>query len=336
MKTTIHHKIIPAGFGILAALPVLAIEPPKDDAPPPPSVKTPASAPADTRTESYKGDAPVQNPPTVGTARKRMVPSPGEEQSSSAFIGIISDDIPESLSAHIGVKAGEGVMIRDLAPGGPAEKAGFAKYDVITHVGGRTVGSPADLSREIAAGKPGDEIPIDFLHLGTKSSKTVKLETRPESAGRPMNSRQFGHLDLDDMPDGQADRIRDMIEKQLQGMMRDSRELENFGFRREPARPRDNGQEHGGGLRGFQFKQDATFRLMDNDGSIEMKSRDGSKDVTVRDHEGRETWSGPWNTEEEKAAAPKDIRQRIDKFNFDDGFAGGGFRFRMGGPRDEE
>lgn len=335
MKTTIHHKIIPAGLSLLAALPALAIEPPKDDAPPPPSVKTPTSAPADTRTGSYKDEAPAQNPPTGGTARQRIVPSP-EEQSPTAFIGIISDDIPESLSAHIGVKAGEGVMIRDLAPGGPAEKAGFAKYDVITHVAGKTVGSPADLSREIASGKPGDEVPIDFIHQGAKSSKTVKLDTRPESSGRPMNPRQLGHLDLDDMPDDQADRIRDIIDKQLRGMMRDSRDLENFGLRREPDRFRENAQERGGGLRSFQFKQDSTFRLMDNDGSVEIRSKDGSKEITVRDHEGKETWSGPWNTEEEKAAAPKDVRQRIDKFNIDDSFKGGGFRFRMGGQRDEE
>lgn len=332
MKTTIHHKIIPAGLGILAALPALAIEPPKDDAPPPPSVKQPASAPADgAATGSYRNGTRVTSPPAS------LAPSDAAlEKVSAAYIGIISDDIPEMLSAHIGVKAGEGVMIRDLAPGGPAEKAGFAKYDVITHVAGKTVGSPADLSREIAAGKPGDDVSLDFIHLGTKSSKTVKLENRPASAGRPMNPRQFGHLDLDNMPEDQADRIRDVIEKQLQGMMRDSRELENFGFHREPGRPRDNGQEQGGGLRGFQFKQDSTFRLMDNDGSIEMKSKDGSKEITVRDHDGKETWSGPWNTEEEKAAAPKDIRQRIDKFNFEDGFKGGGFRFRMGGPRDEE
>lgn len=322
---TIHHKIIPAGFGILAILPALAIEPPKDDAPPPPSVKSPASSPAPERTPA---SAPAEDTAAAGIPKPR-------EQAASAFIGIISDDIPEMLSAHIGVKPGEGVMIRDLAPGGPAEKAGFAKYDIITRVGGKTVGSPADLSREIASNKPGDDVSLDLIHGGKQTTMTVRLETRPDGAGRIVDPRQLGHLDLDDMPEGQADRIRDMIEKQLQGMMKDSQGLENFQLRKDRVIPRDR-EENRGGVRGFQFKSDATFRLMDNDGSIEMKSSDGSKEITVRDHAGKVTWSGPWDTEQDKAAAPKDIRERIDKFKFDDGMRGGGFRFRMGGARDEE
>ncbi|WAC18299.1 PDZ domain-containing protein [Luteolibacter sp. SL250] len=320
---TIHHKmIIPAGLGLLAILPAPAIEPPKDDAPPPPSVKAPDSAPK-------SGDGlEVNTRPLVPTAKE-----------ATAFIGIISDDIPEMLSAHIGLRAGEGVMIRDLAPGGPAEKAGFAKYDVITHVGGKTVGSPVDLSREISAGKPGDDVSIDFIHQGTKATKTVKLETRPEGASTVVDPRQLGHLDLDSMPDGQADRIRDMIDRQLMrdsGQLREFRERRGDAFQRESdpgSTPRKNG------FRGFQFKSDATFRFMDNDGSIEMKSSDGKKDITVRDHEGREIWAGPWDTDQDKSAAPKDVRERIEKFKFDDNFRGGGFRFRMGGgdredPRD--
>ncbi len=323
---TIHHKmIIPAGLGLLAILPAPAIEPPKDDAPPPPSVKSPSS------------------PATSGDGFEvRTTPRVAPPAEASAFIGIISDDIPEMLAAHIGLRPGEGVMIRDLAPGGPAEKAGFAKYDVITHVGGKTVGSPVDLSREITAGKPGDEISIDFIHQGSKTTKTVKLESRPEGAAGVVDPRQLGHLDLDNMPDDQVDRIRDMIDRQLKGMMRDSQRFQDPGRNRggnfqeegEPApEPRKNG------FRGFQFKSDATFRFMDNDGSIEMKSSDGKKDITVRDHQGKEVWSGPWDTEEEKAAAPADVRERIDKFKFDDNFRGGGFRFRMGGgdredPRD--
>lgn len=306
---TIHLKmIIPAGLGLLGISSALAIEPPKDDAPPPPSVKAPTSAPA--KADDFDS---ITHP--------RVAPA----AASTAFIGIISDDVPEMVASHIGLRTGEGVMIRDLAPGGPAEKAGFAKFDVITHVSGKTVGSPADLSREISASKPGDEISIDLIHQGEKASKIVKLETRPEEAGRVLDPRQLGHLDLDDMPEGQAERIREMIDRQLRGMMGERREFKQLDRPMLPPSDNDNG------IRGFQFKSDATFRLMDNDGSIEMKSSDGKKHITVRNHDGKEIWSGPWDTEQDKEAAPKEIRERIEKFKFDDGFSGGGFRFRMGG-----
>ncbi len=295
MKTIIH-KILPAGLGVLATLPALAIEPPKDDAPPPPSVKTPASAP--TKDPTARPDAVVEN--------------------NNAFIGLITADIPEMLAAHIGTKAGEGVMIRDLAPGGPAEKAGFEKYDIVTRVGGKSVGSPAELSQRIAESKPGDEVSIDLIHEGKPAAKMVKLETRPASAGRLpdpriADPRKLGHLDFDSMPEDQADRLREMIEGRMKGLMREQEQ--------------GNAKNRGN----FEFKSDSLFRLMDNDGSVEMKSNDGRKEITVRDHQNNVTWSGPWDTEADKSAAPPEIRERIERFKFDEGFRGGGFRLRMGG-----
>ncbi|RYD23831.1 MAG: hypothetical protein EOP87_26345 [Verrucomicrobiaceae bacterium] len=169
--------------------------------------------------------------------------------------------------------------------------------------------------------------------------KTVRLETRPEGSGGIVDPRQLGHLDLDSMPDGQADRIRDMIDRQLKGMMRDSEQLRDFRNRRGGDFQREAGpgrEPQKNGFRGFQFKSDATFRFMDNDGSIEMKSSDGKKDITVRDHQGKEVWAGPWDTDEDKTAAPAGVRERIEKFKFDDNFRGGGFRFRMGGSDRED
>jgi hypothetical protein len=324
MKTLQQKIIIPIGFGILGIIPSGAIEPPKDDAPPPPSIKSHPSTSKD------------------GAELKVTRPLSPEIKEASAYIGVISDNIPDILSAHIGLKAGEGVMIRDLAPDGPAEKSGLAKYDVITHVGGKTVGSPEELSNQIATGKPGDEISIDFIHKGAKATKSIKLEARPVGSGNELGSRKLDQLELDSIPDEQVDRIRDMIDRQLKGMMRDPEQLRGFRERRGNTFRQENDQERGprrNGIQDFQFRSDATFRFMDNDGSIEMKSSDGKKDIVVRDHEGKEVWSGRWDNEEDKAAAPKEVRDRINKFNFDDNVRGGGFRFRMGGgdrddPRD--
>jgi len=308
--------MIPFGLGFLATLPAFAIEPPKDDAPPPPSVKTQATAPAEHAT------------PKAGTFLRgeketpvsREVPAEAPVQNKVAYIGLITAEIPEVLAAHLATTEGEGVMIRNLAPGGPAEKAGFARYDVITRVGGKSVGSPEQLSKQIASFNPGDEVAIDYIHAGKPESKTVKLETRPEGTGRIVDPRQLGHLDLDAMPDDQAERLRDMIERRMNGFMREPDALNDLFKQRDG--------------NNFQFKSDATFRLMDTEGSVEMKSSDGSKEMTVRDKENNITWSGPWDTEQDKAAAPKDVRERIEKFKFDEGMRGGGFRFRLGPDRD--
>lgn len=319
MKTLINDKFLQAGLGLLAALPALAIEPPQDDAPPPPSVrKTPATAPADIEKKADRGfDAPV---------RQRNTPRP---ERNTAYIGLITAEVPDLLAAHIGLKPGEGVLIRDLAPGGPAEKAGFRKFDVITRLGGKPVDSPEEFSRLIAANKPDEEVTIDLIQEGKASTKNVKLEIRPGRAEGNLPG-QFDNLDLGNLEEDQARRIRDMIDERLRGIREQQRDIEkqlNF------SEPRGGG---GGGFKGFQFKSDATFRLMDEKGSVEMKSSDGSKVITVRDRDNNVTWSGPWDTDQDKDAAPKDVRERIDKFKLEDNLRGNGFRLRFGqGPDDE-
>jgi serine protease Do len=315
---TITQKIIPFGFGVLAALPAFAIEPPRDDAPPPPSVKSPASTPTADPAPKAEADIPAEKETPVS----KDAPVENEAENKVAFIGLITAEIPEILAAHLNTNEGEGVLIRNLLPGGPAEKAGFVRYDVITRVGGRSVGSPEQLSKQIASYKPGDEVAIDYIHAGKPESKTVKLDARPTGTGKIVDPRQLGHLDLDGMPDDQADRLRDMIERRMNGFMR------------EPDALNDLFKEKNGN--NFQFKSDATFRLMDNEGSVEMKSSDGAKEMTVRDKQNNITWSGPWDTEQDKAAAPPGVRERIERFKFDEGIRGGGFRFRLGPDRDNK
>jgi hypothetical protein len=63
-----------------------------------------------------------------------------------------------------------------------------------------------------------------------------------------------------------------------------------------------------------------------------VKSSDGSKEVTVRDAQDNVIWTGPWDTEQDKAAAPAEVRKRVDSLNLDTTFKGGGLRFQMNKP----
>ena len=73
---------------------------------------------------------------------------------------------------------------------------------------------------------------------------------------------------------------------------------------------------------GIEVHQGATFRLMDGEGSIELKSNNGGKEITVRDKDQNITWTGPWDTEQDKAAAPEDVRRRVERLDIDSGANG--------------
>jgi S1-C subfamily serine protease len=73
-----------------------------------------------------------------------------------------------------------GVLIDDVASGGPAEKAGLAGGDTITAVGGTAVKTPTDLTNAILTHKVGETVAVTYLDAnGAKKTANVVLGSGP-------------------------------------------------------------------------------------------------------------------------------------------------------------
>ncbi|MCX6868090.1 MAG: hypothetical protein NTV46_18135, partial [Verrucomicrobia bacterium] len=163
----------------------------------------------------------------------------------------------------------------------------------------------------------------------------------PDSMAK-MPPRPLDPLHLDGIPQNLADRIRRMIEGNIGGLEMQPGEddmdiapqphlknaLRDMKLRLEKAMEEMKEPDHHG-MPGIDVHQGATIRLMDEQGSIELKSNDGGKEVTVRDKDNKITWTGPWDTEQDKAAAPQDVRQRVDRLHLDTKFQGKGLRLQL-------
>ena len=68
---------------------------------------------------------------------------------------------------------------------------------------------------------------------------------------------------------------------------------------------------------------------MDDQGSVEVKTTDDSKEVTISDQNGKVTWSGPWDTAQDQAAAPEEIRKRVESLNLSTKISGGGLHMNL-------
>jgi hypothetical protein len=55
----------------------------------------------------------------------------------------------------------------------------------------------------------------------------------------------------------------------------------------------------------------------DDDGSIEIKSDDGKRNLTVKNTRGEVAFNGPINTDEERKKLPADIKKRLEKLETD-------------------
>lgn len=338
------------GWMFLLGLPAFAIESPDAPAPLPPS-STPA---APGRTAPAQAPAPrSENPgiPPVRPARPvRPAPAPREEEKDpqprqaeaapAAFLGVGGSAVPELLTEHLKLSPDRGMVINTLAPDGPAAKAGLAVNDIIMKVGDREVGSQEDLREAIGGRQPGDEVSIDLIHRGEAKTVKVALGTAPRVA---INSRSriLDDLRLDGLPEEQARRIREDVERNLRAfedqdafggglgdnplerLAREAHRRLGHGIRGADANPGAAGQS------GIDVKSTSTVRLLDEQGAVELRSEDGAKQVRAFDADGKLLWEGPYNNEEDKKAMPEDVRERVGKLNLDMDFKGGGLRFNM-------
>lgn len=321
MKLISSLPIATAGIVCMLALQASAIEAPADEAPPPPMVEA-AEAPAE------QGLKP-------------------EAKAETAYLGVVSSTVPEMLAVHLGIKQGEGILVRAVMPDSPAAKAGIVVHDVITQVAGQGVGSAEDLTRVITSRKPGETLRLELIHEGKPSSPDVMLAVRPaDIAG--INPRPLEELELDGMPQDLADRVRGMIQGKLgrfeiplgedgglEGAPQFDEAVREMKLRMEQAMQGLNVPElplKGG----IDVQQGATIRMLDGQGSIELKSSDGGKEVTIRDKNDQITWSGPWDTAQDKAAAPDEVRQRLERLHLDEKFQGNGLRLHLAPNADPE
>ncbi len=298
------------GLSVCSFTHPLAIEPPPDDAQPP---------------AALLGDDAAPSPAPAPVAEANL-----------PFMGLSTASVPEMIADHLGIENGTGVIIRTVCPDSPAHKAGLSENDIILSLDGETVGDPDSFSAAIRSRKVGERMKVDLIHKGKPAKVEVTLTERPAEL-----SAQLDHAPLlDGIPRDHADRLRGLIEQNLlqpfggghPGAFPDQQFENTFRMMRERMNRAFEDEVLPGTGGGIGFQQNSTIRLMDSEGSVEIKSSKGATDVTVRGTDNKVVWAGPWNTDEEKKAAPKEIRDRIDRVNSN---SGSGFSFRFGKLRSE-
>jgi len=90
------------------------------------------------------------------------------------WLGVGIQSMSPELGEYYGIKNGKGVLVTEVFPGDPADKAGIQPKDIIFEVNGKKVESSRDLTRMIADIGVGDIARIKVLRNGAE--KTIKVE----------------------------------------------------------------------------------------------------------------------------------------------------------------
>ena len=70
------------------------------------------------------------------------------------------------------------MLVQEVTPGGPAEKAGLKAGDIITTIDGRSIKDGDDLVNEIASRRPGSSVRLGYLRDGKQTDATVTIGDR--------------------------------------------------------------------------------------------------------------------------------------------------------------
>lgn len=96
------------------------------------------------------------------------------------FLGVAIDNVDGAEAEALQIEPGRGVMVVDVRPKTPAERAHLKRFDVITAFNGEPVRNVSELRLEVSLTPVGREVPIEIYRDGEKRSIPVSVDEMPE------------------------------------------------------------------------------------------------------------------------------------------------------------
>ncbi|MEM6910245.1 MAG: PDZ domain-containing protein [Verrucomicrobiota bacterium] len=242
-----------------------------------------------------------------------------EDSARQAWLGIATNKLPEILYQHLDIPTGSGLAVDYVAPGSPAERGGLQKDDILVRLDEQLLINPEQLSVLVRQRAVGSTATLEVLRKKEPLSLQVEFGSLPPAMAekRPLPSSPSGGASSidqlleeflgEDLLGDALDRLRQeggvrgvdpLLMDQFQSL------LENrLGEVLPPSGP-------GVHRRVMNFDGEELL-LQDQEGSIKVFSKEGKKWLEARDGDNEVVFSGPYETEEEKAKVPEALRDRL-------------------------
>ena len=107
----------------------------------------------------------------------------GEHAVIRPWLGARTQAVTADVARSLGLPAPRGVVITDVWPGGPAQRAGLKVGDVILAVGGEAVNDEGGATYQFGSRRPGETVPVRILRDGDERNLTVRAEAAPGGQG---------------------------------------------------------------------------------------------------------------------------------------------------------
>jgi serine protease Do len=130
---------------------------------------------------------------------------------SRGRIGVQIAPVTKDVAESLGLGKAQGVLVRGVEEGSPAEKAGLEAGDIILRFDGKAIEKPADLPRAVGNTKPGNRVTLTVFRRGANRDLNVTVaEVEPEKTAAAVTEKKsppatIAHLGLtlSDLSDAQ-------------------------------------------------------------------------------------------------------------------------------------
>jgi hypothetical protein len=134
---------------------------------------------------------PATGPATAPVAATSQTQSgPIDEQDKVHWIGVQIQNVTADAAKSIGSNRADGVLVRSVRPGSPANQAGILADDIIIAADGVPLKQTNDLVSKIHFTTAGDQVTLTLERKGAVQSVAVRvaLEKRCSQPGNPICS----------------------------------------------------------------------------------------------------------------------------------------------------
>ncbi len=250
-----------------------------------------------------------------------------ERLEKRTFLGVATGGVEPALRAQLGLAKGTGLIVGHVDPESPAASI-LQQHDVLTRFDDQILVNPDQLAVLVENRKPGDTVALIVLRGGKEQAVTATLGER-EAPVHGEGGPRFGFQPWMGMGSGQGmeearrmgretqERIQEELRRQREQMeeqVRDLRRNLDDHHRRQGERPPGRPEEgrgpaspeprRTGPARNSTWVQDQVI--------INLVENAEGRHLTINDG-GKEVFSGPINTEAERAGVPEEYREAVER-----------------------
>jgi serine protease Do len=253
---------------------------------------------------------------------------------------------PPALTAQLGLKDGFGLLVHEVLPNSPAATAGLQKHDMLTKLNDQQLVESGQFSTLVRGAGKDTEVTLTLLRGGKEQTVTVKVGERMAPPRMPFTEGFDPRRQMENMKAPAQEQLKRIQErmKEFEQKIREYQERlkiwqkdptsempqpptppkfdpENAAIHLNPADILVHAQPGGprrvhlintAGASSYNTA-DAKFLIKDENGDIEVSSKDGKRVLVARNAAGETIFDGPIDTEEERKTLPEEIRKKIDQ-----------------------